>query len=134
MYAILADLVLTTHVIVFLFVVGGLILILIGNLFSWYWVNSITFRLLHLCAILVVVAESWFGITCPLTTLENSLRVRAGSSGIGPSFVEYWFQRILFYEAPSWVFALAYTLFATAVVWAWLKYPPSKSRRANSDA
>ena len=47
-------------------------------------------RLAHLAAIAVVVAESWLGLTCPLTTLESWLRARAGvapyataSSGTG---------------------------------------------------
>ena len=134
MYALLADLVLTVHVAVVLFVVGGLLLVVVGNQLRWRWVNSLIFRLLHLSAIGVVVAESWLGITCPLTTLENWLRGQSGQVGVGPSFIEYWFQRLLFYEAPTWVFVVAYSSFGAAVLWAWFKYPPSRQQRASGDA
>lgn len=134
MYALLADLVLALHVGVVLFVVGGLILVLLGNQVGWGWVNGLVFRLLHLTAIAVVVAESWLGFVCPLTTLENALRAAAGIKSIGPSFIEYWFQRILFYQAPPWVFNLGYTVFGAAVVWAWVKYPPSRASRAHIDS
>ena len=133
MYSLLADLVLAFHFAIVLFVVGGLILVLVGNLVRWSWVNTLAFRLLHLSAIGIVVAESWLGITCPLTTLENWLRASAGQQGVGPSFVEYWFQRLLFYEAPPWVFVLLYSAFGAAVVWAWFRYPPSRPARASGN-
>jgi hypothetical protein len=38
-------------------------------------------------------------------------------------------QRIIFYEAPYWVFALAYTVFAMFVVAAWWYSPPTRRRR-----
>ena len=126
MYSLLADGVLAFHVAVVLFVIGGLVLVLLGNAVGWTWVNGSLFRWLHLCAIAVVVAESWAGFTCPLTTLENVLRARSGTQGMGASFIEYWFQRVLFYEAPSWIFMLGYTLFGAAVAWAWTKYPPAR--------
>jgi hypothetical protein len=130
MDALLADLVLALHVGIVAFVVGGLVLIVAGNRFGWAWVNGWQFRLLHLAAIAVVVAESWLGITCPLTTLENALRIRAGAGGMGPSFIGYWLQRVLYYDAPPWVFAVGYTLFGAAVVWAWVRYPPRRRGRA----
>ena len=130
MYSLLADVVLAAHLALVLFVVGGLVLVLLGNALGWLWVNRWSFRLLHLGAIVIVVAESWLGIACPLTVLENALRAKAGFSAFGPSFIEYWFQRVLFYEAPSWVFTLSYTTFGAAVVWAWVKYPPSKASRS----
>ena len=133
MYALLADIVLALHLALVLFVVGGLVLVLLGNALGWLWVNGWSLRLLHLGAIVTVAAESWLGIACPLTVLENALRAKAGVSEFGPSFIEYWFQRVLFYEAPSWVFTLSYTAFGAAVVWAWVKYPPSKASRS-SDA
>ena len=61
-----------------LFVVAGLVLVVAGNLRHWPWVNHLWFRLAHLAAIAVVVAESWFGMACPLTTLEMWLRAEAG--------------------------------------------------------
>lgn len=123
----LANLVLVLHVVVVLFVVGGLVLIVLGNWRRWSWVNAWWFRLAHLAAIAVVVAESWFGIVCPLTTLEAWLRVRAGAPLYGGSgFVEHWLQRLLYYDAPAWVFTLGYTAFALLVGLAWWRFPPRR--------
>lgn len=123
-YQVLADAVLVLHFAVVAFVVGGLVLVVVGNLCHWRWVNALWFRLAHLCAIAVVVAQSWLGITCPLTTLEMWLRVQARVATYQGSFIEYWVQQLLYYQAPGWVFALAYSLFALLVVASWVRYPP----------
>lgn len=120
----LADVVLLVHFALVLFVVGGAVLIVAGNLRGWTWVNQLWFRLAHLAVIAVVVAEAWWGITCPLTTLENALRTRAGTASYATSFVEHWVQRLLYYDAPAWVFACAYSVFAALVLGAWWRYPP----------
>lgn len=120
----LADLVLVLHTAVAAFVVLGLPVIWIGNWKSWVWVNKLWFRLLHLGTIGFVVVQSLLGMVCPLTILENWLRTLAGGEGPGPSFIEYWFTRLLFYQAPTEVFTLAYTLFGLAVAWTWWKFPP----------
>ena len=70
-----ADVVLLLHFAIVVFVVGGLVLIIVGNMCGWHWVNALWFRLAHLSAIGIVAAESWLGITCPLTTLESSVWV-----------------------------------------------------------
>ena len=127
-YQGLADLVLALHFAVVLFVVAGLAVVVVGNLLAWPWVNGWWFRGAHLGAIAFVVAESWLGITCPLTTLEAWLREQAGSAGYRKSFVETWVQRLLFYEAPPWVFATAYTVFGLLVVVAWWRFPPRRRR------
>lgn len=125
-YQILADTVLAIHVAIVLFVVGGLICILVGNGLGWHWVNRRGFRYLHLLAIGVVVLQAWLGVLCPLTTLEMWLRAEAGDAGYSGSFVQYWLQRLLYYEAPARVFIGAYSLFGLAVLFAWWKFPPVK--------
>lgn len=130
---LLADMVLTVHFAIVVFVVGGLVLILAGNVTGaagLRWVNAIWFRVLHLLAITVVVTEAWFGIECPLTTLEVWLRLQAGAEVHDQSFVAYWLQRLLFYQAPGWVFVLAYSLFGLLVVAASWYFPPQRSGRA----
>lgn len=126
LYQTLADTVLALHVAFVAFVIAGLILIVAGNLLGWRWVNVWWFRLLHLAAIVTVVAESWGGMICPLTTFEMWLRARAHEPVYGGDFVEHWLQRILYYDAPPWVFTTAYTLFAIAVVAAWWRFPPRR--------
>ena len=126
-YQLLADLVLATHVAVVLFVIGGLAAIFVGNRYGWRFVNSWWFRAAHLAAIAIVVAQAWFGIVCPLTTLESALRVRAGGTGYETSFIEYLLTRFLYYDAPAWVFTAAYTLFGLAVAAAWWRFPPRRA-------
>ena len=132
---LLADAVLALHFAVVVFVVGGLVAVIVGNVLRWHWrwVNALWFRLAHLAAIAVVAAEAWLGITCPLTTLELWLRAKSGAItgfAYNDSFVGYWLHRLLFYSAPSWLFVLAYSVFGLLVVAAWLRYPPRAGRRA----
>jgi len=129
-YQLLADLVLALHFAVVAFVVGGLVFIIIGNLNKWRWVNALWFRLAHLGAIAVVVAEAWLEITCPLTSLEMWLRAESGATIYRGGFIEHWFQRVLYYEAPPWVFVLGYSLFGLLVVATWLRFPPASKHRS----
>lgn len=128
-YALLADLVLGAHLLVVLFVVGGLAVIVAGNLRGWSWVNGLGFRLLHLAAIAYVAAQAWLGVDCPLTTLEMTLRARAGLATHGATFIGYRLQQLLYYDAPPWVFTVVYSLFALAVVATWWRYPPRRQTR-----
>lgn len=123
-YQVLADAVLTLHFALVAFVVGGLVLVIIGNLRWWRWVNGIGLRLAHLGAIVVVVAEAWLDIACPLTTLENWLRAKATAKPYLGSFIEHWVQQLLYYDAPSWVFVLGYSIFGLLVAATWLIFPP----------
>jgi hypothetical protein len=132
-YQFLADALLLLHFGVVLFVIGGLVLVVAGNMRGWPWVNSFRFRLAHVAAIAVVVAQTWLGKICPLTTLESWLRVQAGSPAYSKSFMEHWVQRILFYEAPLWVFTLAYTAFGLLVLAAWWYFPPRYSKHGNEN-
>ena len=130
----LADGVLMLHFAVVVFVIGGLMLTIIGNFRGWRWVNGWWFRLAHLAAIGVVVAQAWFGVACPLTTLEMVLRAQARAGTYQGSFIEFWLQRLLFFQAPPWVFTLAYSLFAAVVVAVWWFLPPDawRSRRRSA--
>jgi hypothetical protein len=128
---LLADAVLAIHVALVLFVVGGLFVVVFGNLRSWQWVNALWFRIAHLATMGVVAAEAWLGFVCPLTTLEMWLRSQARTPTYAGSFIEHWMQAVLFWDAPPWVFTTAYSLFGLAVVAAWWYFPPkTRSRHA----
>ena len=131
-YQLLADAVLTLHFSIVAFVVGGLVLTVAGNFVAWRWVNDLGFRLAHLAAIAIVVLQAWLGVICPLTSLEMWLRAKARATTYGGSFIEHWVQRLLYYEAPSWVFTLAYSLFGLLVAIVWWRFPPTSRRRGNA--
>lgn len=126
--AALADLVLLLHVLVVLFIVGSLFLIALGGLRGWHWVRNPWFRWTHLLAIGVLAAQAWLGRVCPLTSVEMALRAAAGERTYAGSFIAYWLGRLLYYQAPLWVFALAYTAFAGLVAGAWWLVRPHRWR------
>lgn len=128
MHLILADLILVTHALFVAFVVLGLVVILLGKYLSWGWVRSWWFRVIHLLAIGIVMAESWLGLICPLTEWENRSREAAGGSAYASSFIQHWLHEILFYDFEPWVFTVAYTVFGTLVLIAWLLVPPGHAR------
>ncbi len=130
LYRIAADLVLVTHWSFVLFVVIGLILIVIGGFRRWAWVRNPWFRLFHLLAIGVVVVQSWFGMICPLTDLEMTLRSLAGETVYRGSFIAHWLESLLYYQAPPWVFAVFYTAFGLLVVASWFFVRPRPFRRS----
>ncbi len=125
-FSFLADTVLLIHFAVVVFVVAGLPAIMIGNWLEWAWVNAYGFRVMHLAAIVVIAAQAWFGQYCPLTVLESWLRVKVGGVAYDSSFVQHWLARLLYFDAPLWVFALVYSMFAALVAWAWWVYPPKR--------
>lgn len=132
-YQLLADAVMLVHFAVVVFVVGGLAFIVVGNLRDWRRANSLWFRITHLAAIALVVAQGWLGAECPLTTLEMWLRTRARDTTYSGSFIEHWLQALLYYEAPAWVFSLVYTLFGLIVLVAWWYFPPRINRRIRKE-
>ena len=127
-YQLYADLVLVVHVGVVLFVVGGLMLFVVGGMRGWRWVRSPWIRVIHLGAVAVVVVDTWFGVVCPLTDLEMGLRAKAGADTYSVSFIEHWLQRLLYFDAPFWVFGLVYSLFGVLVVAVWWWWPPRWKR------
>ena len=118
-YSAIADLVLLTHVAFIGFVVVGLVLIWMGHFSKWEWVRGLKFRVLHLLAILVVMAQAWVGVICPLTTLEQSIRSKGGMDSYSGSFIAHWMQQFIFFEAEPIVFTMGYTLFAGLVAGSW---------------
>ena len=124
LYSLVADAILVTHVLFVAFVVLGLILIFVGKFLSWLWVRNPWFRVTHLLGIGVVVLQSWFGVICPLTIWEMDLRSKAGDTIYEGSFITHWLNELLYYQAPSWVFVVCYTVFGGLVLASWFLVRP----------
>lgn len=118
-----ADALLIVHFGVVAFVVGGLVLTWIGAALDWHWVRNRAFRYLHLAAIGFVALEALAGYACPITVWEDLLR-----GGTRPdSFIGRWVYRLLYYEAPEWVFTAAYLAWAGATLATLWRVPPRRS-------
>ena len=130
LYLLAADLALLLHVSFVAFVVLGLLLIFVGYALGWSWIRNPWFRWAHLAAISVVVLQSWFGVICPLTTLEMALRARAGATTYPGAFIAHWLETILYFDAPEWIFAVCYTAFGLLVVgsWFWIRPRPIEKK------
>ncbi|MCW5652965.1 DUF2784 domain-containing protein [Hydrogenophaga sp.] len=117
--ALLADVLLTLHVGIVVFVVGLLPLVLAGGVLGWQWVRRFGLRATHLGLMVFIAVQAWLGQLCPLTVWEQDLRRIAGQAAYGESFIAHWLSRLLYWQAPWWVFVVAYTVFALLVALAW---------------
>ena len=120
-YQLLADAILTVHFSVVLFVGLGLIAGILFLLAGWpAWAGNRTFIYIHISVVAVSFKQTWVGVLCPLTTIEGQLRRLAGQSAYDQSFVQYWLQRLLYYQAEPWVFTAFYTAFGVVALVVWI--------------
>ena len=125
---LLADCLLAFHVLFIAFVIAGQAAIMIGVALSWRWIRDLRFRVAHLAAIGIVVLQAWAGRYCPLTVWENALRHSAGQEGYETTFIAHWVDRLIYYDAPMWVFTVVYSLFGALVVVYWFVAKPGRRR------
>jgi len=121
---LLAHLIVILHALYLSFVVGGLLLIMIGIVRRWQWIRNFWFRLAHLVAIALVAVEAIFGWVCPLTGWEKYFLEQAGEKSYGGDFIAYWSSRILYWDFPQWVFNALHVGFALLVVAVFVLAPP----------
>jgi len=129
LFRTLADLILVLHLLFVSFVVLGFALILIGIWAKWAWIRNRLFRTVHMVAIALVVLQAWFGRICILTVWENQLREMAGDPNYSQTFIAYWLQKILFYQAEPWIFTTIYTVFGFLVLICWLAGRRNEKKR-----
>lgn len=123
---LLADAILALHVGVVAFVVLGTLAILVGGPLGWRWVRGFGFRLLHLMLLVFIALQAWLGRLCPLTVWEQSLRNHAGQATYDASFIQHWLSRLIFFDAPWWLFVGAYSAVALLVAACWWRWPPRR--------
>lgn len=123
-YRLLADLLVAIHTCYVAFVVGGLLLILVGWWRGWHWIRNIWFRIAHLTAIAIVAFEAICGIPCPLTVWEQELREMAGDQVSHGTFIGDMLHNLIFIEAPPWAFTIAYVAFTLIVAATFVFVPP----------
>jgi len=125
-WRLLADAVVLFHAAYVAFVVFGLVAIPLGAAFGFRWVRNLRFRILHLAAMALVFVEMLARIMCPLTVIENALRICAGGSRYRGDFLAYWTHRLIFYSWPPWVFDVLYVGTMLAIILLLLLVPPDR--------
>jgi Protein of Unknown function (DUF2784) len=124
MTALLADLILFLHVVYAAFVLGGLLAVPLGARLGWHWVRIPALRRAHVACTAVVAVEALVGMTCPLTWVEHLLLVASGTAGYERSFIGHLLYQLLYYDAPLWMFTMAYVALAMAVTLLYYYIPP----------
>ncbi len=124
MTALFADLILFIHVAYAALVLGGLLAVPLGARLGWRWVRIPAFRRAHVACTAVVAVEALIGMTCPLTWVEHLLLVASGTAGYDRSFVGHLLYRLLYYDAPLWMFTVAYVALSMAVTFLYYHIPP----------
>jgi len=121
MYGFLADLVMVLH---FAFI----LLVVFGGLLALRWQGL---ALLHLPAVLwAIFLECKPGTLCPLTPLEQSLRLRAGESAYRGGFIEHYLGPIIYPDmSVQDQYFLGIGLFVLTVVIYWRVYKKWRSSR-----
>ncbi len=119
----LADALLALHVGIVVFVVLGTVAIVVGGWRGWGWVRNRRLRIAHLGLMVFIALQAWLGRLCPLTVWEQALRNRAGQATYSESFIQHWLSRLIFFDAPWWLFVAAYTAFFVLVAscWWWVR-------------
>jgi hypothetical protein len=85
-YRIAADIIMLLHMLFTLFVMFGSLLALYKRWIVW----------LHIPVVLWGVAIAVIGWICPLTPLENAIRIAAGQEGYSGGFVEHYLITIIY--------------------------------------
>ena len=113
LYRLAADAVLFVHLAFILFALLGAAMAA-----RWRWLVFV-----HLPAAAWGFFVELTGRICPLTYLENHLRIKAGQSGYAESFIEHYLVAIIYPAGLSreMQFALAgAVVFINAVIYAWI--------------
>ena len=119
MYGLLADLVMVLHF-------GFILLVVFGGPLVLRWQR---FALLHLPAVLwALFLELKPGTLCPLTPLEQSLRLQAGESAYRGGFIEHYLGSIIYPDmSVQDQYYLGIALFVLTVVIYWRVYKKWRS-------
>jgi len=118
-----ADIVLIFHFCVVIFITSGFFLIPAGYKFNWSWIANKKLRMFHIGLMTFITLEALFGLTCPLTSIENNLREIYGPK----SFIDYWITQILYWNFPPQFFIILYFIL---LCWTFLMlklYPPKNT-------
>ena len=126
-YHLLADLTVVIHLLFVLFVMLGGLLILRWRFFVW----------IHMPAVFWAMLIEFSGWICPLTPLENHLRIKGGSSGYATGFVEHYITPLLYpsqLTREMQIFLGLLVLIVNLVIYLWVWYSSRRRDKTIVDA
>ena len=127
-YPILADLVVVIHLLFVLFVMLGGLLVLRWRVCAW----------IHIPAVVWAALIEFSGWICPLTPLENHLRIKGGSSGYATGFVEHYIIPLLYpaqltRELQVFLGLLVLIVNLVIYLWVWSAYKKKSNKLVETE-
>jgi len=126
-YKIFADTIIVVHFLFILFMLFGFFLTLYGIFFRHKFFDRWLFRLLHLLGIFYVVSLSILGKYCPLTILENELRLRYEVYSVySGSFIVHYLEKLVYPDVNPLVIQIPTVFLAIFTIVVFIIKPPEK--------
>ena len=126
-YKILADAIIVVHFLFILFMLLGFLLTIYAVLFREKFFDWWLFRSLHLLGIFYVASLSILGKYCPLTILENELRLRYGVSAVySGSFIVHYLEKLVYPDVNPLVIQIPTVFLAIFTIVVFIIKPPGK--------
>ncbi len=115
-----ANFFLLIHVLFTIFMLITPIIIYIGMLQSWHWINNPGFRHTHIFFLVFVIFEVCLASPCPLAVWEDQCREKAGMTmRYSAGFFDFWSERLLGLTLNAWAFNL---IFGSLAVITFIEY------------
>jgi len=122
LYQMLADIVFSIHFAFIIFVIFGGFMVLRWRWLMWF----------HIPAAIWGALIEFAGWICPLTPLENHLRMKGGAAGYQSSFVEHYIIPLIYPEALTRSTQVMFGLFVLIInmcIYGWMIYKQFLKRR-----
>jgi hypothetical protein len=126
-YKIFADAVIVVHFLFILFMLLGFLLTAYALVFRQKFFDWWLFRSLHLLGIFYVFSLSILGKYCPLTILENGLRLRHEASSVySGSFIVHYLEKLIYPDVNPIVIQIPTVFLAIFTIVVFIIKPPGK--------
>lgn len=126
-YKIFADAIIVVHFLYILFMLLGFLLTGYALFFREKFFDWWLFRSLHLLGIFYVVSLSILGKYCPLTILENELRLRYEAYSVySGSFIVHYLEKLVYPDVNPLVIQIPTVFLAIFTIVVFIIKPPKK--------
>ena len=126
-YKIFADAIIVVHFLYILFMLLGFLLTGYALFFRQKFFDWWLFRSLHLLGIFYVVSLSILGKYCPLTILENELRLRHEAYSVySGSFIVHYLEKLVYPDVNPLVIRIPTVFLAIFTIVVFIIKPPKK--------